>query len=102
MGWVYLLHIDPPYRHARHYWGYTSRDDVESRVEEHRTRRGARLCEVAVSHGCQLHLALVLPGTRADERRLKKASRATLYCPICRGWIDAAVYQALAELGTLT
>ena len=39
----YLLHFDPPYKHARHYVGYTEHLDV--RVEQHRNGTGANLLD---------------------------------------------------------
>ena len=32
---VYLLHFDPPYRHAKHYLGYTKAESVKARFERH-------------------------------------------------------------------
>lgn len=40
-GTVYLLHFDRPYRHARHYLGWTPRA-VSERVADHATGNGAR------------------------------------------------------------
>lgn len=82
---VYLLHFDPPYRHAAHYLGWTSDDRVEQRLEEHRTGRGARLCAVAVQAGARLILARVWPGqNRSFERKLKRRKESCRLCPICR------------------
>ena len=87
MGRLYLIHIDPPYRHARHYLGYTSYNDVNRRVERHRSGFGSPLLAAAVKAGCTLHLALVVTGERKDERRLKRHSHIPSWCPICsRQW----------------
>ena len=40
-GVVHLVHFTQPYRHARHYTGWTA--DLESRLAEHQAGRGARL-----------------------------------------------------------
>jgi predicted GIY-YIG superfamily endonuclease len=32
---IYLLHLDPKYRHAAHYVGFTPEEDVTRRVSEH-------------------------------------------------------------------
>ena len=40
-GVVYLVHFSEPYRHARHYTGWTV--DLDARLAEHRAGRGARL-----------------------------------------------------------
>jgi hypothetical protein len=39
-GTVYLLHFSAPYRHARHYTGWT--DDLPARLTAHAAGRGAR------------------------------------------------------------
>ena len=44
-GPVYLLHFDQPYKHARHYVGWTARN-VKRRLAEHEAGRGARLLAV--------------------------------------------------------
>lgn len=83
MQGVYLLHIAPAYKHARHYLGYA--DDIERRIAEHRAGQGARLCEVVVEAGCTLVLARTWPDQdRTFERGLKNNHNAPRYCPICR------------------
>ncbi len=79
----YLLHLEPPYRHARHYLGCT--DDLPERLAQHARGQGARLLEVARAAGCQWRLARVWAGARADERRLKNRGGAARLCPICCG-----------------
>jgi hypothetical protein len=80
---VYLIHIEPAYKHAAHYIGYTTRNDVDERIEEHRTGRGAVLCRAAVNAGSELKLARVWLGVpRKYENRLKGRSARPL-CPIC-------------------
>jgi predicted GIY-YIG superfamily endonuclease len=85
---VYLLHFSEPIKHARHYLGYT-RVSVYDRLIEHNAGRGARLTQVAVSMGIELHLARIWPGAdRKFERRLKNRNNAPKLCPICRGEQD--------------
>ncbi len=55
MGTVYLIHFDKPYRHARHYLGYT--DDLDARLAAHANSNGARLMEVIVEAGITWQLA---------------------------------------------
>jgi hypothetical protein len=45
-GTVYLLHFDRPYRHARHYLGWTADETVDARLARHRAGGGARLIAV--------------------------------------------------------
>lgn len=83
---VYLLHFSQPLGHAQHYIGMTKRDDVEQRLDEHRTGRGARICRKAVEAGAELLLARVWPNRpRYYEVRLKNRGGARKLCPICRG-----------------
>jgi hypothetical protein len=80
---VYLLHFDPPYRHARHYAGYTTEDDVMYRIERHYAGTGAKLTAAAVAAGTRLVLARQWIGApRKFERHTKKRGMARL-CPIC-------------------
>lgn len=84
MSSVYLLHFEPAYKHAQHYIGYTGRDDLFARLEEHRDGRGAKLCRIASQAGCTLQLARVWHGAeRKNERQLKGRSLRPL-CPICQ------------------
>ncbi|MCE7982518.1 MAG: endonuclease [Caldilinea sp. CFX5] len=84
MQGVYLLHLSPAYKHARHYIGYA--DDIERRLAEHQSGTGARLTQVAIDAGSELILARTWPGAdRTFERRLKNLKNAPCYCPICCG-----------------
>ena len=78
---IYLIHLSPQYKHARHYLGITQ--DVNERLELHRNGQGARLTQVAVEHGCALELVRTWEGTRHDERRLKNQKNAPRLCPLC-------------------
>ena len=80
-GTVYMLHFSAPYRHARHYTGWTA--DLAARLDEHAAGRGARLVSVAKAAGITFSLARTRPGTRADERAIKRAGGARRYCPLC-------------------
>lgn len=80
-GFVYLLHFDQPLAHARHYIGWSQ--DVEARLREHRAGTGGRLLAALRRNGLTWHLVLVLPGTRADERRWKRLRWSTRHCPAC-------------------
>lgn len=80
-GLVYLLHLDPPYRHARHYTGWSER--LPGRLEEHRTGRGARLLQVAIAAGGTFHLVRTWPGGPDRERAIKDRREAPSLCPIC-------------------
>jgi len=80
-GTVYLIHLDTPYKHARHYTGWTH--DLDARLEEHRNGRGARLMEVIKDAGITWRLARTWPGTRVRERAIKDRHEAPRLCPYC-------------------
>jgi predicted GIY-YIG superfamily endonuclease len=80
-GTVYLLHLDPPYKHARHYIGWAS--DLDQRMEAHRSGRGARLMEVVKDAGGTFQLVRTWPGPRALERAIKNRREAPKLCPTC-------------------
>jgi len=82
MSTIYLIHIEPPYKQARHYLGSTE-NGAEERLTEHRARRGARLTQVAVDAGCQLLLVRTWEGGRNEERRLKNHKNSPRLCPLC-------------------
>jgi predicted GIY-YIG superfamily endonuclease len=80
-GTIYLLHFDRPYRHARHYTGWTA--DLDARLAEHAAGRGARLLAVLRDAGIGWSLARTWPGTRARERQRKRTGGAARRCPTC-------------------
>jgi predicted GIY-YIG superfamily endonuclease len=83
---VYLIHFERPYRHARHYVGYSRNAEAfERRIEHHRNGTGARLLEVVTAAGIGFHVSRTWPdGTRDDEGRLKRRHGAGRFCPACR------------------
>ena len=80
-GTVYMVHFDTPYKHARHYTGWTT--DLNSRLEAHREGRGARLMEVIKDAGITWRLVRTWPGTRDRERAIKNRHEAPKLCPEC-------------------
>jgi predicted GIY-YIG superfamily endonuclease len=82
IGLVYLVHFTEPYRHARHYTGWTA--DLDSRLAAHQAGRGARLLQVITQAGIGWTLARTWQGTRERERQLKRQGGASRRCPICR------------------
>jgi len=70
-GTVYLLHFNEPYKHARHYVGWTARN-VKRRLAEHEDGRGARLLAVVRAAG---------PGNGRSNGRA--ATPGTARCAAC-------------------
>lgn len=80
-GTIYLLHFTQPYKHARHYTGWT--DNLTQRLADHRAGQGARLLAVIKQAGIGFTLARTVTGDRHKERAIKNAGGAVRYCPIC-------------------
>lgn len=82
LGTVYLIHFDQPYKHARHYCGWTT--DLEDRISEHRANRGSKLISVVNAAGITWHVARVWEEQdRNFERRLKLRGGFSRECPTC-------------------
>ena len=80
-GTIYLIHLDTPIAHAKHYVGYA--EDVDRRLAEHRSSTGARLLAVANQLGIPFRIVRTWVGDRNFERRLKNRKNTPRYCPIC-------------------
>ncbi|MFG1999727.1 hypothetical protein ACGFNU_11325 [Spirillospora sp. NPDC048911] len=80
-GVVYLLHFAQPYKHARHYIGWTR--DLAGRLAQHEAGSGARLLQVVNDAGIEWRLARLWPGDRRRERALKRQGGAARCCPLC-------------------
>ena len=83
LGTVYLLHFDSKYKHAQHYIGWTQ--NLEQRLIEHASGRGARLIAVIVAAGISFSLVRTWEQvTKGQERKFKKWKKASDLCPVCR------------------
>lgn len=81
IGTIYLIHFDSPYKHARHYIGWTT--DLNARLAAHANGTGARLMEVITAAGIGWSLARTWTGTRSRERQIKNQGGASRCCPLC-------------------
>jgi len=81
----YLLHLDPAYRHARHYLGSAASSAIlVRRLHKHATGRGTPLLQAALAAGGAFVLVRLWVGTPALEHQLKRRKAAPrLLCPAC-------------------
>lgn len=82
---LYLLHLEPRYRHAGHYLGWSS--DIAARVHQHAAAGSAAspLIRAALGAGCRLTLTRVWLGQgRTRERQLKRQGGLGQHCPVCK------------------
>jgi predicted GIY-YIG superfamily endonuclease len=81
---VYLIHFEEPYKHARHYLGFS--DNVAARIACHEHGNGAKLMSVIARNGIRWQVSRVwMTGDRALERKLKGYHSGVKLCPICQG-----------------
>lgn len=85
---VYLLHFTRPYKHAKHYVGFTAAEGLDERIARHRAGTGARLIAVILDAGIDFVIARVWHCSsvaEAREREKKLKYRGNLRtCPLCR------------------
>lgn len=80
---VYVLHFDPPYKHARHYIGFCE-GTVEKRFERHCNGNGNPLVKAAKNAGSKITVAHVFEGaSRTFERQLKNRRDVCKWCKLC-------------------
>ena len=76
---VYLVCLDEPYFHPRHYVGYA--DDIARRIQTHRAGQGSPLLAAATAAGIGWQVVQVWPGAdRRFERKLHNRHGSRL-CP---------------------
>lgn len=81
---VYLICLERPYKHARHYVGFAKQ--LERRLAHHAADTGARFLQVVRAAGIGWTLARVWEGKdRTFERKLKNTKSVRDYCPLCAG-----------------
>ena len=78
---VYLIHLNTPYKHAKHYLGFSEK--LPGRVQQHRRGNGARFMEVIAKQGISWHVSRVWDGDRELEAALKTGNNSGRLCPTC-------------------
>lgn len=78
----YLIHLDRPFGHMRHYSGYTRRP-LHVRLREHGTAKGAKVMRHVAAAGITWQLVRTWPGGRDRELQLKAQGGASRRCPVC-------------------
>jgi len=79
---AYLLHFSTPYKHARHYIGWSRY--IDKRIMHHVNGTGAKLLRAVSKAGIEVIKARVWEGRDGNfERRLHNYKSAADLCPIC-------------------
>lgn len=88
MSTVYLIHLDTPIHHARHYLSFCASETLQERLHRHTTGNGARLLNVANQRGITYSVvrtwnSATWKTARALERKLKAQKNGPRLCPVC-------------------
>ena len=78
---VYLIHLERPYHHARHYLGFAG--DLQQRLIQHRNGTGAKLLRAVNKAGIPYQVVRTWEGYGALEQQLKARKNAPRLCPVC-------------------
>lgn len=82
-GTIYLIHFERPFKHARHYIGWTE-GDVDAREIRHLEGRGSPLLRAVDEASIAFSVVRTWKGTRKLERQLKNRKKASKLCPECK------------------
>lgn len=83
-GVVYVLHFSQPYKGKSHYVGWVKDyENLDQRIERHRSGRGANFLRHVVQAGISLKLVVTFEGSTNTERRFKQFKSTPKYCPVC-------------------
>jgi hypothetical protein len=101
-GAIYLLHFDPPFKHAGHYLGFVasgSPEKLEERIAQHLAGDGSPLVRAAVAAGSTVrHIVTLWGRTRDDERRLKNGGSSARFCPLCKAKHNARAAERMRRV----
>ena len=86
-GWVYLIHLERPLHHAKHYLG--SSTDVVGRMDAHRRGQGSRLLRAVNGAGIGYQVVRLWrynseTQARRYEAQLKRQQHNGRLCPVCQ------------------
>lgn len=82
---VYLIHLDTPFHHVRHYLGFTETPEgLQARAKKHASGSGSRLLRAVSKAGIGFQVVRTWPnGDRNFERSLKNMKESPRLCPVC-------------------
>lgn len=100
LGTIYLVHFERPFRHAKHYLGWTG-GSLAERFARHRSlaplRRGSALLRAVFAAGIEFKVVRTWKGDRNRERRMKNDGHSARVCPVCRGHVRYDTVRCMIE-----
>jgi len=98
---IYLVHFERPFKHAKHYVGFTDvtlRERFKRHTSNARLRRGSALMRAVLEAGIKFKVVKVWDGDRNDERRVKIDGHSARRCPVCREEVTYAAATCYLQL----
>ncbi len=105
-GTIYLIHLDQPMKHARHYLGFAV--DAEARIRAHRLGLAESCSFMRAVHKSGITWGVVRTwvGNRDLEKKLKgradrkdgsrrRGGSMTRHCPLCRDRVRAVARESM-------
>lgn len=84
---VYLIHLDTPLAHARHYIGFTpgkGKRALNKRMTKHKNGTGSKFLNAVNKAGIGWNVVRTWDeGDRTFERKLKNQKKSSCFCPEC-------------------
>jgi predicted GIY-YIG superfamily endonuclease len=84
---VYLIHLEKPLAHARHYIGFTpgsGKRALNKRITKHKNGTGSKFLNAVNQAGISYKVVRTWDeGDRAFERQLKNRKKSSCLCPEC-------------------
>lgn len=83
---VYLIHFSKPFKHARHYIGYSeSMETFKNRLHHHRNNTGSKLLKAVNKAGINWRVIRIWQDKDyLFEQKIKRCGNSSNYCPVCR------------------
>jgi hypothetical protein len=102
-GEIYVIHMQEPFYHARHYVGFAEYNidgssSLAERIQEHRHGKGSRLLSAVNKAGIAWDVVMVVSGNMLTERFLHKRKHTSEFCPVCSGAHAASLTRYLRRI----
>lgn len=81
---IYLIHLDRPFHHAKHYLGYCEEGEEQRRLERHRKGDGSKLLRAVNAAGIPYSIVRTWPNADRNQERRFKGHSSTRLCPTCK------------------
>ncbi len=105
-GTIYLIHLDQPMKHARHYMGWAANLDARAEIHRRGVSDSCSFMRAVHKAGIGWHIVRTWDGSRDLEKQLKgrrprkdgsrtRGGSMTRHCPLCRERVRAVARECM-------